>query len=394
MHDSSRPNMAGVLTVPTHRRVLAILVASLIAAAAMAASPLAPRVLAQDAEACELGGDLIFHGWAGEDGPDVAKPFLDENGITVQATYVAAAEDPLTAFNTGQRGQMDLIAYNKDFGNSVLDAGIELFQPLDMSRIPNAAGLFPALQTANWATRDGEVFGIPLVWGDEPLVYNPAMWSEEDIPAKYTGFSDPKWAGELTMVDDPVANTWLWSKSLGNAEPARLTQEQLDEVIDAMAETKPNIVAFATDLGDQADILIRGDASMAIGGWAFQKVLAEEAGVELAIGLPSEDATYFWADAYALAVDAPNECNAYAFINFMMDPVNNAAMATALGSGATIAGAVELLDADALALYDYELPVDPNSVLGTQVVFPPAEDDGDIVGLAKWNEAWQDFKLR
>jgi len=196
------------------------------------------------------------------------------------------------------------------------------------------------------------------------------------------------------MVDDPVANTWLWSKSLGNPEPARITQEQLDAVIDSMAETKPNVVAFATDLGDQGDILIRGDATMAIGGWAYQKVLGDQADVELAIGLPSEDGTYYWSDAYALAVDAPNECNAYGFMNFMMDPANNAAMATALGSGATIASAVDLLDEETKALYDYTIPEDPDSVLGTQVVFPPAEDDGDIVGLAKWNEAWQDFKLR
>jgi spermidine/putrescine-binding protein len=380
--------------MPSRRRRLAVLVAGLITAAALVAAPVAPVALAQEGGSCELGGDLFFHGWAGEDGPDVAAPFLQEHGITVNATYVATAEDPLTAFNTGQRGAMDIIAYNKDFGNTVLNAGIELFQPLDISRIPNAAGLFPALQTAEWARRGDVVYGIPLVWGDEPLVYDPAKWSAEDLPAKYTGFSDPKYASELTMVDDPVANTWLWAKSLGHPEPARLTQEQLDEVIDVMAETKPNVVAFATDLGDQADILIRGDASIAIGGWAFQKVLAEEAGVELAIGLPEEDGTYFWADVYAIAVDAPNECNAYAFIDYMMDPANNAAMATALGSGATIVDAVPLLDEDSRALYDYTIPEDPGSVLGTQVVLPPAEDEGDIVGLAKWNEAWQDFKLR
>ena len=226
--------------------------------------------------------------------------------------------------------------------------------------MPNAEALFPALKNAEWATRDGNVYGLPLVWGDEPLVYDPATWAPEDIPAKYTGFSDPKWAGHLTMVDDPVANTWLWAKSLGHAEPARLTQEELDEVIDVMAETKPNVVSFATDLGDQADILIRGDATMGIGGWAYQKVLGDQAGKELAVGLPSEDGTYYWSDAYALAVDAPNECNAYAFMNFMMDPTNNAAMATALGSGATITSAVPLLDEGTKALYDYTIPRSPS----------------------------------
>jgi spermidine/putrescine-binding protein len=374
-----------------HRLVVAA-AAGAISIVALSSSPLVSSVRAQ--ADCELGGDLNFIGWAGEEGEDVAREWREANGITVNATYAAAAEDPLTAFNTGQRGQMDVIAYNKDFGNSVLNAGIELFQPLDMSRVPNAEALFPALKNAEWATRDGQVYGLPLVWGDEPLVYDPATWTPEDIPASYQGFSDPKWAGHLTMVDDPVANTWLWAKSLGHPEPARLTQEQLDEVIDVMAETKPNVVTFATDLGDQADILIRGDATMAIGGWAYQKVIAEGQGVELAIGLPADDGTYYWADAYALAVDAPHECNAYAFMNFMLDPANNAAIATALGSGATIASAVDLLDEETKALYDYTIPEDPGSVLGTQVVFPPAEDDGDIVGLQKWNEAWQDFKLR
>jgi spermidine/putrescine transport system substrate-binding protein len=374
------------------RRLLVMLLAGLLVAALAASAPFASRALAQDD--CQLGGELNFIGWAGEDAADVARPFLEEHGITVNPTYVGSADEPLTLFNTGGRGQMDLIAYNKDFGNSVLNAGLELFAPLDLERIPNAAGLFPALQTAEWVQRDGVTYGIPLIWGDEPLVYDPARWSEADLPAKYTGFSDPKWAGELTMVDDPVANTWLWAKSLGHEEPARLTQAQLDEVIESMLETKPNVVALAPTLGDQADILIRGDASMAIGGWAFQKVLAEEKGVELAIGLPEEDGTYFWADVYAIAVDSPNWCNAYAFIDYMMQPANNAAIATELGSAATIVAALDHLDPDTASLYDYSIPADPDSVLGTQVVFPPAEDEGDIVGIEKWVQAWEEFKLR
>ncbi len=342
-------------------------------------------------QSAELGGELNFIGWAGEDAATVAKPFLEANNIVVNPTYVGSADEPLTLFNTGGRGQMDIIAYNKDFGNTILNAGAELFSPLDMSRIPNAQGLFPALKNAEWVTRNGVVYGAPLIWGDEPLVYNPKRWDR--MPAKYIDFADPVYRGELTMVDDPVANTWLWAKSLGFPLPASLTQAQLDQTIDKMLETKPNIVTFALGLGDQADILIRGDASIAIGGWAFQKVLAAKKGVELAIGLPAEDGTYFWADVYAIAVDSPNADNAYAFINYMMEPANNAAIATELGSGVTIEAAVGHLDAETKALYDYSIPADPNSVLGTQVVFPAAEDEGDIVGIQKWVEAWERFKL-
>ena len=241
-------------------------------------------------------------------------------------TFIADPFEPLTRFQTGARGQLDVISDNKDFMRSVIDAGVELFTPLDLTRIPNAAGLFPSFKTASWCVRDGNTYGIPLIWGDEPCVWDPATWDAP--PAKYTDFADPKWAGALVMVDDPIANTWLWARSLGHPEPNRLTQAELDETIDAMLATKPNVVAFAATLGDQADILIRGDASMAIGGWAYQIMIAKDKGVTLASGSPEVDGTFFWSDAYSIALDAPNLDTSYAFIDYMMSAEANAAIAS------------------------------------------------------------------
>ena len=340
----------------------------------------------------KLGGDLNFIGYSGEDAATVAKDFLTENGITVKPTFIATADEPLTKFKTGGRGQLDIISDNKDFQRSVLAAGEELYQALDLSRIPNATGLFPAFASAEWLTKDGSVYGVPLIWGDEPCVYNPVKWN--GVPAKYTDFADKKFKGELVMVDDAVANTWLWAKSMGIADPSRMTQKQLDATIKEMLKTKPNVVTFSASLGDQADVLVRGDASIAIGGWAYQIVLAEKKGVTLKSASPATDGTFYWSDAYGIAVDAPNIDNAYAFINFMMSPEANAAIATELGSGATISAAVDKLDANTKGLYDYSIVAQPGGgVLGSQVVVPPINDDGDIVGMATWVKAWEAFKL-
>src|SRR5688572_29759533 len=141
--DRHTSRLVGVTDGPSVRRRVLVLASAVALTVLASSSPLVQSVRAQGD--CELGGDLNFIGWAGEDGPDVAGDWLAENDITVNATYAAAAEDPLTAFNTGQRGTMDLIAYNKDFGNTVLNAGIELFAPIDLSRVPNAEALFPAL---------------------------------------------------------------------------------------------------------------------------------------------------------------------------------------------------------------------------------------------------------
>ncbi len=365
--------------------------ASASAAASAAATTSTASAAASAAPSPSLGGTLNFIGYDGEDARNVAKPFFQQYGITVRPTFIADAFEPLTRFKTGGKGQLDIISDNKDFQRAILAAGVDLFQPLDMSRLPNAAGLFPAFAQAPWLTKDGQVYGIPVIWGDEPCIYNPKKWN--GVPAKYTDFADAKYKGELVLVDDPIANTWLFAKSLGMSEPNRLTQAQLDQTITAMKTIKPNIVTFSATLGDQADVLIRGDASMGIGGWAYQVVLAAQKGVTLVTASPATDGTYYWSDAYAIAQDAPNVDNAYAFINFMAMPENNAAIAKELGSGATIAKAVDLMDNATKALYHYDLVSQPGGILATQVVSPPQDDDGEVVGVAKWQKAWQDYKL-
>lgn len=287
---------------------------------------------------------------------------------------------------------MDLMAANKDFQRSVLDAGIEFMMPLDPARIPNAAGLWPAFRVAPWVMRDGQQYTVPIIWGDEPCIYDPAKW--DGVPDRYTDFADPVYAGELVFLDDPYTNIWLYGQSLGYADPSRITQPELDAVVAAMLQTKPNIVAYGASLGDMVDIMVRGEASMGIGGWAGQLTIAREKGKEFAVASPAIDGTFYWCDSYAVALDAPNLDNAYAFIDFMMSPEPNAQIAAELGSACTVEAAFDLLDPDVQEMFPYDVVrAEDGGVLNTQQVIPPQEPQGDIVGTAAWTEAWQVFKL-
>ncbi len=51
-----------------------------------------------------------------------------------------------------------------------------------------------------------------------------------------------------------------------------------------MLTIKPNVVTIGASLSDMADIMIRGDASMGLGGWAYQTMIAREKGVKLVVG--------------------------------------------------------------------------------------------------------------
>ncbi len=343
------------------------------------------------ANAQDLGGPLNFFGYDGEQGQNVAKLFLEKNNIQLNATFAGAADETLTRFNTGGRGSMDVLTMNKDFQRSIIDSRTELFQALDLNRIPNAAGLFRAFKDAPWLVKDGKTYGLPIIWGDEPCIYDPKKWTE--LPAKYTDFADPKYKGELVLLDDPFGNIWLFAKSLGIKDPSRLTADQLAKSLAALLTIKPNVVTIGASLGDMADVLIRGDGSMGLGGWAYQTIIAKEKGVTLVLGTPADDGTFHWSDSYALAVDAPNANNAYAYLDFMTSAESNAALAMELGSGASVEKAYDLLTPTAKALYDYDTVRQPGGgILGTQTVVPPQIADGDIVAASAWVEAWQTFK--
>jgi len=340
----------------------------------------------------KLGGPLNFFGYDGEQGANVAKDFLAKNNIQMNAAFAGAADETLTRFKTGGRGSMDIMTMNKDFQRSVIDAKVELFQPLDLAQIPNAAGLFPGFKDANWVVRDGKTYAVPMIWGDEPCIWNPEKW--DGVPERYTDFADPKYKGELVLLDDPFGNIWLFAKSVGVADPSKLTKADLDKAVAAMMTIKPNVAAIGASLGDMADIMIRGDASMGLGGWAYQTVIAKEKGVKLVVGSPKIDDRFFWSDAYSIAIDAPNSANAHAFINFMTSPESNAALATELGSGATVEKAYDLLSEDMKNLYDYSHVRAPGAgILGSQTVVPKQEAEGDFVAAQAWVEAWQAFKV-
>lgn len=340
----------------------------------------------------KLGGPLNFFGYDGEQGPKVAKEFLEKNGIEMNAAFAGAADETLTRFRTGGRGSMDIMTMNKDFQRTVIDAKVELFQPLDLSRIPNAAGLFAGFKDANWLVRDGKTYGVPMIWGDEPCIWNPKKW--DGVPDRYTDFADPKYKGELVLLDDPFGNIWLFAKSVGVKDPSKLTKQDLERAVEAMLKVKPNVVTIGASLGDMADVLVRGDASMGLGGWAYQTIIAKEKGVDLVVGSPKIDDRFFWSDAYTIAIDAPNLDNAYGFIDFITSPEANAALATELGSGCTVEKAYDLLDPKIQGLYDYSDVRQPGAgILGTQTVVPKQEPEGDFVGAQAWVEAWQAFKV-
>lgn len=339
-----------------------------------------------------VGGTLAFLGIDGEDGPAVAKPFLSQHRIKLSSSYAADNDTILTKLRTGGESQFSLLTIPKDSADREIMLG--LVRPLDLSKLKMFNGVYPGLQKAPWITHKQAVYGVPLTWGSEPCVFNPTKF--KSMPPKYTDFADPKYKRALTTIDEPYGNQWLVAKSLGfgqNGQPNLLTQAQLDKVRDAWIQIKKNVVAMTGTFGDQTDLLVRGEASIALNSWQALVSFAKAKGVTLAYASPADDGTYYWSDSYFITAQAPNPATAYAFIDYMTSPTSNAKMAVALQSGCTVAAAHGLLPGGSIAAgYQYNLVEHQLNPDFTKVIIPPPTPAGSIVGKQAWVKSWEQVK--
>jgi spermidine/putrescine transport system substrate-binding protein len=340
----------------------------------------------------EIGGTLQFVGVDGEDGKAIAEPWLKEHDVTLKAAYIADNDTMLTRLRTGGTRNFDVLTLTKDGAPKEIQLGY--VRELDLDRLPDFEGIFPAFDTAPWVTVDGKTYGFPLVWGSEPCVFDPKVWKE--MPPSYTDFADKRFRGALTTIDEPYGNQWLVAKSLGfgeNGESNRITQAELDQVRDAWIEIKKNVKSFSAAFGDQTDLLVRGEATIALNSWQAVVAFAAEKGKDLAYGVPANDGTYYWGDSYYITSEAPNAATAYAYVAYMTKPENNAKLATELQSAPASPAARDLLDKDSVSAgYDFSVVDTSDNSEFVKSILPPDADEGDIVGKEAWIKSWQEVK--
>jgi spermidine/putrescine-binding protein len=216
------------------------------------------------------------------------------------------------------------------------------------------------------------------------------------MPPRYTDFADPKFKGALNTLDEPYGNQWLVARSLRlgqNGQYNRLTQAELNKVRDAWIGIKKNIKAWAQTYGDQTDLLVRGETSIALNSWQALLAFAKPKGVTLAYGNPARDGTYYWSDSYFITSHTPHLDTVYAYLQYMTSPASNAKMAVALQSGATMPEAVRHLPSHSISAgYEYPLVEKSLNANFRKVILPPVSNEGNIVGQAAWNKSWEQVK--
>ena len=129
-------------------------------------SVLSPSAAEASSTSGNVGGTLNWLGWSGEDAKAQTKSWLASHHITLNRTSLTGQSDIHNALEVGK--PLDLVNPYNGYLSLLFDAG--LIQPINLSKVPNFAGLWPGLKNAPWLHGpQGQVLAVPDIWATAPI---------------------------------------------------------------------------------------------------------------------------------------------------------------------------------------------------------------------------------
>ena len=108
--------------------------------------------------------------WEGYADPSFVKAFEDQNHCKVSASYMGSSDELVAKLRGGSAGNYDVISPSSDVATMISEA--ELAAPLDLSKLPGYEQLAPKLRGMPLVRVNGKVYGVPFMWGPNPLIYD------------------------------------------------------------------------------------------------------------------------------------------------------------------------------------------------------------------------------
>jgi len=142
---------------------------------------------------CQCGNARLLT-WGGYAPDDVIEMFEAETGHSVEVT-TSNNEEMIAKLRATNGGGFDLAQPSQDRITSAQEE-FGIYKPIDMSRV-DAEQFIPSMlsATADNTTLDGEVYGLPHVWGTSGLVVNTA---EAGDVTDYMDLCDEAVAGRVS----------------------------------------------------------------------------------------------------------------------------------------------------------------------------------------------------
>jgi spermidine/putrescine-binding protein len=255
--------------------------------------------------------------WEGYADPNFVKNFEEQHHCKVTASYMGSSDELMAKLRGGSAGNYDVISPSSDVATSI--AVGNLAAPLDLSKIPSYSQLSPQLTNLPLVRVGGQVYGVPFMWGPDPLIYDTTVFATP--PDSWNVLWDPKYKGRISVWDD-LSTVYMAAQVLGYDKPYpsqlyNLSDEQLDAVKKKLLELKPNIRKMWATGGDLTNLFQNHEVVAAM-GWPLNTVELKKINFPVGETIPKENTTG-WIDHLMITAGSENKELAYQFLEYMIE---------------------------------------------------------------------------
>src|SRR5579871_1867498 len=133
--------------------------------------------------------------WEGYADPSFVHGFEEQYHCKITASYMGSSDELVAKLRGGSAGNYDVISPSSDVATSIVKAG--LAAPLDLAKFPSYSQLSPQLTSLPLVRVKEQVFGVPFVWGPNPLLYDTTAFPQ--APDSWSVLWDPKYRGKVSV---------------------------------------------------------------------------------------------------------------------------------------------------------------------------------------------------
>src|SRR5579863_8974141 len=255
--------------------------------------------------------------WEGYADPSFVKAFEEQNHCKVSASYMGSSDELVAKLRGGSAGNYDVISPSSDVATMISEAG--LAAPLDLAKLPAYEQLSPKLRAMPLVRANGNVYGVPFMWGPNPLIYDSKAFA---VPAaSWAALWDPKLKEKISVWDD-LSTVYMAAQVLGYDKPDpdhlySLSDAELDAVKNKLLALKPNIRKIWATGGELTNLFENHEVVAAMARQLMTNQL-RQANFTVGEAIHKENPTG-WIDHLMITDGSENRDLAYKFLEYMIE---------------------------------------------------------------------------